>query len=197
MADAQMKVKLNSSPRTAMTRADAYCALRCTSVPCARPKTLHGSVTITARGFSLASTTTSDRPAQNDSPPRDPQVYVVHETDRRFRIAESTIPGAGKGLFAEVALAEGDELEVVGVLVLAESDSDHCSYYADEYKIRVGQYLMIPLGYGAVVNHSSEPNMEKVIDGHRVCLRALRPIDPGEELFWRYSDYAQERFGFH
>jgi hypothetical protein len=100
-------------------------------------------------------------------------------------------------VFAQVALVAGDELEVVGVLVLADSVSDRCSHYADQHKVRVGDYLLIPLGYGGIINHSSDPNMEKVIDANRVFLRALRPIDVGEELLWQYSAYAQERFGFH
>jgi len=46
-----------------------------------------------------------------------------------------------------------------------------------------------------MVNHSSDaPNLEKVIDGHELTLRALRDIAPGEELLFEYSQYAQERF---
>lgn len=121
---------------------------------------------------------------------------LVDETDDRFYVAESTLPEAGNGLFAKVALNEGDRFEVIGALVLRESISDLCSHYADEHKFRVGDYLLIPLGFCAMANHSANPNLEKVFEGEdRVFLRALRRIEPGEELFFTYTPYAQGRFG--
>lgn len=121
---------------------------------------------------------------------------LVDETDDRFYVAESTLPEAGNGLFAKVALNEGDRFEVIGALVLRESISDLCSHYADEHKFRVGDYLLIPLGFGGMANHSVNPNLEKVFEGeNRVFLRALRRIEPGEELFFTYTPYAQRRFG--
>ena len=122
---------------------------------------------------------------------------VIDEIDPRFVIGESTIRGAGHGLFARVALGIGDRLEVIGVFVQPNSIADRCTYYADQHKFRVGDYLLIPLGYGGMVNHSSNPNMEKVIDGGSLYLQVVRPVEKGEELFFRYSDYAQERFGLN
>jgi hypothetical protein len=120
---------------------------------------------------------------------------VIAESDPRFYIADSTIPGAGRGLFAKFPLVAGDELPVIGVLIPADTTSDECTGYADPYKFRVGDLLLIPLGYGGMVNHSSQAaNMEKVIIGDAVCLRALRPIKAGEELLFSYSEYAQLRF---
>ncbi len=119
---------------------------------------------------------------------------VFCETDKRFYIKDSEIPGAGKGLFAKVPLSKGDCLEVIGVLISGKSVSDICTHYADLYKFRVGANLLIPIGYGVMANHSSTPNMEKVLKENRVYLRALRPIQRDEELVFRYSDYAQEKF---
>jgi hypothetical protein len=101
----------------------------------------------------------------------------------------STVPGAGDGLFARFPFREGERLEVIGVLVTANSTSDVCSRYADRYKFRVGDFLLIPLGFCGMVNHSNRPNMEKVIEGHSVFLRATRPIAAGEELLLRYGDH--------
>jgi hypothetical protein len=121
---------------------------------------------------------------------------ILTETDTRFFIASSGIPGAGQGLYARVPLAAGDELRVIGVLVAADSTSDRCTSYADEYKFRVGDKLLIPVGYGGMVNHSAEaPNMQKVVVGDVVILRTLRPITAGEELSFCYSEYALSRFG--
>ena len=117
------------------------------------------------------------------------------ETDHRFYISESTVPGAGRGLFAGVPLVPGERLQVHGVLIPAGSASDRCTRYADSYKFRIGNDLLIPLGYGAMVNHSEDTNVEKLIEGDRLYLRALRPISKGEELLFSYSEYAQTRFG--
>jgi hypothetical protein len=120
---------------------------------------------------------------------------VIDETDDRFYVGDSKITGAGKGLFARVPLAAGDRLAVMGVLVRPESVADACTHYADDHKFRVGDLLLIPLGYGGMANHSRNPNMEKVVEGDRLYLQALRSIAAGEELLFCYSEYAQERFG--
>jgi SET domain len=119
----------------------------------------------------------------------------VNEADDRFYVAPSTLPGAGLGLFARVPLKEGARLLVIGVLVPSNSDSDRCTAFADAHKFRVGDQLLIPLGFGAMVNHSSSPNLARVIDGDAVHLQLLRNVAEGEELFFTYSAYAQQRFG--
>ncbi|MGH9162163.1 MAG: SET domain-containing protein-lysine N-methyltransferase [Vicinamibacteraceae bacterium] len=120
---------------------------------------------------------------------------VVNDDDDRFYIAESSIPGAGDGLFARAPLKTGARLAVIGVLVAADSVADRCTRYADEHKYRVGDCVLIPLGYGALANHSSTPNVAKVVEGHDVYLQALTDIDAGEELCFAYSARALERFG--
>jgi hypothetical protein len=119
----------------------------------------------------------------------------VEETDDRFALGPSTVSGAGFGVFTRTELPAGATLEVLGVLVPRESVSDRCTHFADNHKFRVGDKLLIPVGYGGLVNHSMNPNLEKVIAGDRVFLRAVRPISAGEELFFRYPDAALERLG--
>jgi len=118
----------------------------------------------------------------------------LDETDTRFYIAPSTIPGAGNGVFTKIPLAKGDRLEVIGVLVRVDSIADICTRYTDRYKFRMGDKLLIPLGYGGMANHSDTPNMEKIIDGDKVYLRALRPIESGEEILYIYGATAQAQF---
>ena len=123
---------------------------------------------------------------------------IVDEVDQRFYVADSGIPGGGNGLFAKVPLAAGDRFEVIGVLIRRDSVTDRCTHFCDQHKFRIGDdLLLIPMGYGGMANHSASPNMEKVFEGDRVFLRMLRPIEPGEELFFSYHPYAQDRFGFH
>ena len=116
------------------------------------------------------------------------------ETDTRFYAAASTLPGAGEGLFAAESLAAGARLLVVGVLVEAGSVADRCTSYADAYKLRAGNWLLIPVGWGAKVNHSRDPNVRKIVERGSVYLEATRPIARGEEIVFTYSGYAAERF---
>jgi hypothetical protein len=120
---------------------------------------------------------------------------VLDETDDRFEVRPSTVPGAGLGVFARVGLPAGAELEVIGVLVRRESAADRCTHFADGHKFRVGDRLLIPVGFGGLVNHSRDPNLDRVAAGDRVVLRTRRPVAAGEELFFRYPDAALERFG--
>ena len=120
---------------------------------------------------------------------------MIEESDERFYAADSTIPGAGRGLFARVPLKAGDRLAVLGVLVARDSAADRYTAFADEYKFRVGDRLLIPCGVAAMANHSSQPNLAKVVDGDAVFLELLRDVDAGEELCFVYSEYSRARYG--
>ena len=123
-------------------------------------------------------------------------MMLVNEEDDRFYVADSTIPGAGNGLFTKVPIRKGDRLEVIGVVVRRDSTSDRCSHFCDHHKFRIGEdRLLIPLGFGAMVNHSLRPNLQKVFAGDRLYLEALRDLPADEELFFTYAPYAQEAFG--
>lgn len=123
------------------------------------------------------------------------QVFTS-EPDDRFELRPSTIPGAGLGVFARRDLPPGSELEVVGVLIERDTLSDRCSHFADHHKFVVGdKLLLIPLGFGGMVNHSPNPNVAKCVRGTRVFLTALRPIAAGEELFLCYGPGALARMG--
>jgi len=85
---------------------------------------------------------------------------LLDETDDRFEVRESSIPGAGQGVFAVKPLRSGDRLRVIGVFINRNSVSDQCTRFADEHKFRVGDRLLIPAGFGGMVNHSATaPNM--------------------------------------
>ncbi len=93
-----------------------------------------------------------------------------------------------------MGLTKGAMIRVTGFLVRRGSVADRCTHYADPYKFRVGKELLIPTGYAALVNHSMQPNVTKIIRGKKVYLQALRPIAKGEELFHSYSMDALKRF---
>jgi hypothetical protein len=120
---------------------------------------------------------------------------LLHETDGRCEVRPSTMPGAGEGLFARVPLEAGDRFEAIGVLVTPGSLEDRCTAFADEYKLRVGNLLLIPVGFAGKLNHADVPNLEKVVEGQLLFFRTLRAVAAGEELSFTYSDYARQRFG--
>jgi len=119
---------------------------------------------------------------------------VSYPVDPRFIVKASTIPGAGRGLFATVDIGQGERLEVLGPRVIAESVEDQCTSYADGYKFRVGEHLIIPLGICGMANHSDNPNILKVIEDNRVYLEMARTILAGEELFLHYAPRARIHF---
>jgi SET domain-containing protein len=121
----------------------------------------------------------------------------LSEPDDRFYVKDSTVPGAGRGCFARVALRAGDCLEVVGVLVQPGSAADRCTAYADHYKFRHAGQLLLPVGFAALVNHSATPNLEKHERDGRLFLRAVRDVAAGEELFFTYSTFAQQMMGLN
>src|SRR5580765_6335284 len=98
---------------------------------------------------------------------------ILDERDERFYVGPSTIRGAGRGLFARVALRAGTRLEVIGVRVRRDSASDRYTSFADEYKFRVGDHLLIACGAAAMANHSSQPNLAKVVEGEALFLELL------------------------
>lgn len=121
---------------------------------------------------------------------------ILDEIDDRFYVAPSTVAGAGHGLFARVPLSPGDRLAIVGVTIARDSLADRCTAFADAYKLRLGeQLLVIPCGFGAMINHSSRPNLQKLVDGDTLSVTVVRPVAAGEELLLAYSEYARERFG--
>jgi hypothetical protein len=119
---------------------------------------------------------------------------ILDERDERFYAAPSTVQGAGQGLFARVPLKAGDRLELIGVLVSRGSASDRYTAFADEHKVRCGDYLLIPCGVAALANHSADPNLAKVIEGQTVFLELLRDVEAGDELCFAYSEYARGRY---
>jgi hypothetical protein len=110
---------------------------------------------------------------------------LFDEIDERFQIARSTIPGAGLGLFAKIPLAAGERLMIRGVTIRSGSIADQCTAHADLYKFRVGPYLLIPIGFAAMINHSDDRyNLDRHLDDTCGWLVTNRAESAGEELFY-------------
>lgn len=83
----------------------------------------------------------------------------VLENDPRFYIKNSTLPGAGLGLFAKQPLKQGQWLEIIGVMVERNTAADQCTAFANEYKFGSKYdeeiWHIIPLGYAAIINQAN------------------------------------------
>jgi hypothetical protein len=125
----------------------------------------------------------------------------MEEADDRFYISESTQPGAERGLFAARDIAEGDFIEVKGVMVEKGSVADDCTRYADSFKFASDYadsytHHIIPIGYAGMVNHANESQSGNVkirhvvVAGERLCVyRFARDVSKGEEIL---GDYGEE-----
>src|SRR5207237_1006103 len=88
-----------------------------------------------------------------------------------YWIGPSTISGAGRGVFTRAVMTKGARLRVTGFRVRRESLADGCTHYADPYKFRIGKDLLIPTGFGGLINHSPKPNLVKIIRNGQVYLQ--------------------------
>lgn len=112
----------------------------------------------------------------------------------RTYVADSTLEGAGRGVFAATKIANGALIESCPVIALQDpKDRDRLrktglvNYYFLWGKRR--DHAALCLGWGAVYNHSFAPNAryEKVMEDLRMDFYALRDIEPDEEILVNYN----------
>jgi len=115
---------------------------------------------------------------------------------RSAEIAVRRIAGKGRGLFALAPFAAGDVLEVSSAIALGKVDADAIARTVlDDYNFAHPgdpDGCLIVLGHATLCNHSDDPNAETVSRrdpdiGWIVELRAIRRIEPGEEITRRYA----------
>jgi hypothetical protein len=134
-------------------------------------------------------------------------MIVIDEEDKRFFIADSSIPNGGKGLFAKVLIPKGSNLEIIGAMVRKGSVADECTDYAKRYKFLGGKEdaYIVPFGYGGIVNHTDDREKQNVeiryLPGYskksqhssNVVYFFLKDVLPGEEVLGFYGKaWAEE-----
>ena len=120
---------------------------------------------------------------------------------RRIQVRRSGVHG--KGVYALQPIRKGEAvIEYKGERITwAQAlkrhphdplDPDHTFYFhIDDKRVIDAKY-----GGNAArwINHACNPNCESDIVGDRVFIKALRPIKPGEELFYDYALVIDERY---
>jgi uncharacterized protein len=120
---------------------------------------------------------------------------------RRIQTRRSGVHG--KGVFALQPLAEGETLfEYRGEVITWKEalrrhphdplDPNHTFYFhIDDKHVIDGKHGGNSSRW---INHSCKPNCEADEDGGRVFIKALRKIEPGEELFYDYGLMIDARY---
>jgi hypothetical protein len=97
------------------------------------------------------------------------------------------IRGKGRGVFARRTIAAGTVIEEVPVLSLPADDVEATALAGHCFLWGRGT-VALPLGYGALYNHSYAPNAEYVDRTPQTKLfRAVRDIAAGEEITINYN----------
>jgi uncharacterized protein len=99
----------------------------------------------------------------------------------------------GRGVFAARGFRKGEVLERCPVLTVSARDRGVLERtVVGSYLYERGGGAAIALGLGSLLNHSFEPNTAcELVDGDDVAVfRALRAIEPGEEVTIHYCDEA-------
>jgi SET domain-containing protein len=122
-----------------------------------------------------------------------PSVKVHSESD--FEVRDSTIKGAGRGLFAKVPIREDATIGYYTGEVIGEKEFHDPARPFSAYVLWVCRtHIIIGEGpkanYTRFINHSDEPNAFLVVSSRWKTARfeALRDIKPGEEIFFDYGE---------
>lgn len=102
-------------------------------------------------------------------------------------VSDSTLPGAGLGVFAAESFLCGDTIEICKAIPLV-SVPDNTGLWNHQVAW-TEECDAILTGAGLLYNHSDFPNVEMIknFDSNLVYVRALRTISYGEELFVKYA----------
>jgi len=136
-------------------------------------------------------------------------MIIFEEDDDRFYIKESTIKGAGKGLFAKKKINKGEFLPITGVMVRRGGVADQCTYFFNAYKfaanvkrkgnlVDMGNYTIVPLGYAGIVNHDDgkqnveiryvgDEHPQKSIHAGKAVYWFIREVEQDEEILGNYG----------
>jgi hypothetical protein len=99
-------------------------------------------------------------------------------------------PGRGRGVFAERAIAAGEVVECVPVIVFPPEEQHHLvETVLNSYVFGWRDSVAIALGFGSIYNHSWRPNLEyrKRFEEGLIEFLALADLPAGTELTINYA----------
>lgn len=112
-----------------------------------------------------------------------------------FEIRESTIPGAGLGLFAKVPIEIEETIGRYTGEIITWDELLAGKYSGSDYIMALTSKLLIvgegpSANYTRYVNHSTSPNAFLIVSTRwkTARLEAIKPIAPGDEIFFNYGE---------
>ncbi|WP_144445655.1 SET domain-containing protein-lysine N-methyltransferase [Inquilinus limosus] len=108
-------------------------------------------------------------------------------------VAVRKVAAAGRGVFATRRFARGEVICRNPVLLLDQEDWRRCeATILDDYVYawpEEGRPRAVSLGVGSLFNASDSPNIDVEIDvaAKTLTFRAIRPVEPGQELVLDYG----------
>lgn len=116
-------------------------------------------------------------------------------TSDDFEIRESTIPGAGLGLFSRVDIAIEETIGYYTGEIITWDELIAGRYSGSDYIMALTSKLLLvaegpKANYTRYVNHSTKPNAFLIVSTRwkTARLEAIRPIAPGDEVFFNYGE---------
>ena len=111
-------------------------------------------------------------------------------------VKTSTLKDAGKGVFATKSIPNGEIVELCPLIIDETKNVRNGTLrdylfdgHAFDENSKLGNKLVMALGYGAMYNHSMTANCKYTFDFSNkiMMINATRDINPGEELFIYYG----------
>ena len=102
---------------------------------------------------------------------------------------------AGLGLFATAPIQQGQYIEYIGPIITnRKADALKGARYLFEINSKWTINGALRTNLARYINHSCAPNCESVQTGRRVFIKAVKNIQPGEELTYDYGDEYVDEF---
>ncbi len=111
------------------------------------------------------------------------------KSDRPFRVGRSR---TGLGLFATGIFRKGDYIAEYTGPILTTKEADELERRGSKYIYTINSRWHIDgsprSNVARYANHSCRPNAESDTRGHKVFLRAVKTIRPGDEITYDYGE---------
>lgn len=116
----------------------------------------------------------------------------------KIYIAQSSIPDAGRGVFARISIRKGEVIETCPVIEIPEHDVAALShsilltyfYFFGKKKERI----VVVLGFGSIYNHAYSSNaVYKEKSERTIDFIAIKDIEKGEEITVNYLQKNKEK----
>jgi SET domain-containing protein len=110
-------------------------------------------------------------------------------------VSVKRVRGKGRGVFARCAIAKGAVIERVPVVIIPIKhvvDGWKNAALPKYFYVWSKKTVAVSLGYGSLYNHSYTPNADYEHGDKVLLYRALRDIEPGEEITVNYNGQPRD-----